>query len=157
MKLLVNSSNGYEIMNRSQQLLTKYLNDEKTHAAVNKKLLKKLNHMNHAINDGELAKAEIARVEPILVCFFILQNAKLRNFELHYNFFFTKLCDVNKFKELEMETDSLYLAFAEKEPEDCIRPQMKAEWEQLWSRGCTDCFTADAVGNFFARMCCNKH
>ena len=37
--------------------------------------------------------------------------------ELYYNFF-TKLCDVNKFEELEMDTDSLYLALAEKELED---------------------------------------
>ena len=33
--------------------------------------------------------------------------------ELHYNFF-DKLCDDNIFQELEMDTDSLYLALAEK-------------------------------------------
>ena len=33
--------------------------------------------------------------------------------ELYYNFF-TRSCDVNKFEELEMDTDSLYLALAEK-------------------------------------------
>ena len=46
--------------------------------------------------------------------------------ELYYNFF-TKFCDVGKFEELEMDTNSLYLALAEKELEDCIRPEMKAE------------------------------
>ena len=48
--------------------------------------------------------------------------------ELYYNFF-TKFCDVNKFEELEMDTDSLYVALAEKELEDCIGIEMRAEWQ----------------------------
>ena len=104
----------------------------------------------------ELAKAEIEHKEPIIVGFFILQYAKLRMLELYYNFF-TRFCDVNKFEELERDTDSLYLALAEKELEDCIRPEMKAEWQRLQSNDCVDNFTADAVANFFARTCCVKH
>ena len=46
--------------------------------------------------------------------------------ELHYNFF-DRFCDVNKFEELEMDTDSLYLALSEKELNDCIREESKAE------------------------------
>ena len=57
-----------------------------------------------------------------------------------------------------MDTYSLYLALAEKELEDCIRPKMKAKWERLRSKDCTDSFTADAVGaKFFPRRCCDKH
>ena len=76
--------------------------------------------------------------------------------ELYYNFF-TRFCDVNKFEVLEMDTDSLYLALAEKELEDCIRPGMRAEWQRLRSNDCVDSFTADAVENFFPRTCCVKH
>ena len=104
----------------------------------------------------ELAKAQIEHKEPIIVGLFILQYAKLRMLELYYNFF-TKLCDVNKFEELEMDTDSLYLALAEKELEDCIRPETKAEWQKLRSNDCVDSFTADAVANCFPRTCCVKH
>ena len=68
--------------------------------------------------------------------------------ELNYNFF-TFFCDVDKFEELEIDTDSLYLAFAEKELEDCIKPEMRAEWQKLRSIDCVDSFTADAVANFF--------
>ena len=71
--------------------------------------------------------------------------------------FFTKVWNVNKFKELELDTGSLYLAVAEKEVENCIRSEKKAEWEQLRSKGCTKSFLADAVGNFFPRICCDKH
>ena len=48
-----------------------------------------------------------------------------------YYKFFIRICDVYKFEELEMDTDSLYLVLAEKELEGCIRPEMKAEWQWL--------------------------
>ena len=104
----------------------------------------------------ELAKAQIEHKDPINVVFFILQHAKLRLLELYYNFF-TKFSHVNKFEELEMETDWLYLALAEEELEDCIRPEMRAEWQRLRSNDCVDIFTPDAVANFFPRTRCVKH
>ena len=59
--------------------------------------------------------------------------------------------------DLEMDTNSLYLALAEKELEDCIRPEMRAEWQRLQSNDCVDNFTADALAIFFSRPCCKKH
>ena len=156
MKLLANSSYGYQIMDRNQHTVTKYLSDEKTHPAINSKLFKKLDHVNNSLYEVELAKAQIEHKEPIIVGFFILQYAKLRMLELYYNFF-ARFCDVNKFEELEMDRDSLYLALAEKELEDCIRPEMRAEWQRLRSNDCVDNFTADPVANFFPRTCCVKH
>ena len=61
------------------------------------------------------------------------------------------------FEELEMDTDSLYIALAEKGQEDCLRPQMRAEWQMLQSNDCVDSFTADAVAKFFPETCCVKH
>ena len=40
MKILANSSYGYQIKDRSRRSVTRYLSDEKTHAANNSKLLK---------------------------------------------------------------------------------------------------------------------
>ena len=56
-----------------------------------------------------------------------------------------------------MDTDSLYLALAEKKLEDCIRPETRAEWQRLRSNDCVDSFTADAVANFCPTTCCVKH
>ena len=75
----------------------------------------------------ELVKSTIEHCEPIIVGFFILQNDKLRMLELYYNFF-DKFCDVKKFEGLEMDTDSLYLALAEEDLDDCILPSKRAEW-----------------------------
>ena len=126
MKLLANSSYCYQIKDSSRHTVTKYLSDEKTHAAINSKLFKKLDHVNNSLYEIDLAKAQIEYKEPIIVGFLILQYAKLRMLELYYNFF-TRFCDVNKFEEFELDTDSLYLALAEKVLEDCISPEMRAE------------------------------
>ena len=155
MKLLANSSYGYLIMDRSRHTVTKYLTDKKTHAAINSILIKKLDHVNNSLHEVELAKAQIEQKEPMIVGVFILQYAKLRMIELYYNFF-NRFCDVNKFEDLEMDTDSLYLALTEKELEDCIRPEARAEWQKLRSNDCVDGFSADAVANCFPTTCCVK-
>ena len=108
----------------------KYLSDKKTHAAIQSKLFKWLDHLNNSLYGVELAKAEIEHKEPIIVGFFIFQYAKLRLLELYYNFF-TRFCDANKFEELEMDADSLCPALAEKELEDCIGPETRTEWQKL--------------------------
>ena len=155
MKLLDNSSYGYQIIDRSRQTVTKYLTDEKILAANNSKLFRKLDQVNNYLYGVELAKAQLEYKEPIIVAFFILQYAKVRIFEL-YNNFSTKLCDVNMFEELEKDTDSLYLAPADKELEGCIRPGMRAEWQRFQSIDCVDCFTADALANIFPGTSCVK-
>ena len=80
--------------------------------------------------------------------FFILQNAKLRMLELYYNFF-KKFGDTDKYEELEMDTDSLYLALSEENLEDVILSEKRSEWNQMRSNDCTDNFTANATDNFF--------
>mgnify|MGYP005677424497 FL=1 len=143
-------------MDRSKHSITKYLCDEKTHKAINGKMFTRLNTINDNLYEVELAKKEIEHREPIIVGFFILQYAKLRMLELYYNFF-AKFCDVNKFEELEMDTDSLYLALAEEEVEDCVLPEKRDEWDQMRANDCNDEFRADALNNFFPRTCCSVH
>ena len=82
MKLLANSHYGYQIMDRSQHTVMKYLTDEKTHAAINSNLFKKLDHVNNSLYEVELAKAQIEHKEPIIVGSFIPQYAKVRMMEL---------------------------------------------------------------------------
>ena len=56
-----------------------------------------------------------------------------------------------------MDTDSLYLALSEKELDDCIREESKAEWGLLRTEDCKDDFTGNATTNFSPRTCCTKH
>ena len=106
-------------MDRYRHTITKYLNDEKTPKVINEPLFKRLNTVEKDLYEVKLLKSTIEHREPIIVRFFILQYAKLRMLELYYNFF-DKFCDVNKFEELEMDTDSFYLALAEENLYDSI-------------------------------------
>ena len=54
MKLLGNSSYGYQIMDRSSHTIIKYLNDEKTHKAINEPLFKRLNKVEKDLYEVEL-------------------------------------------------------------------------------------------------------
>ena len=65
MKLLANISYGYQIMYRSRHTVTKYLNDEKFHSAINHKLFKRLNFITDQLYEVELVKSEIEHREPI--------------------------------------------------------------------------------------------
>ena len=87
-------------------------------------MFKRLNHITHQLYGVELVKSETEHREPIIVGFFILQYAELRMLKLYYNFF-EKFCDTDKYEELEMDTDSLYLAL--ENLEDVILPKKRAE------------------------------
>ena len=156
MKFLANSSYGYQIMDPSRHTVTKYLNDEETHSAINNKLFKRLTFITDHLYEVELVKSENEHREPIIVGFFILQYAKLRMLELYY-YFFKKFCDTEKYDELEMDTDSLYLVLSEENLEDIILPEKRNEGEALRSRDCTDSFTSNATSIFFPRPYCSAH
>ena len=86
-KLPASRSFCYQIMDCSRHAVTRYKNDEKSHAAIKNKMLKRLGHINDQFYKVDLASTEIAHKESILVGFFILHYAKLRMLELYYNFF----------------------------------------------------------------------
>ena len=51
-------------MDRSRHTVTKYLNDEKTHSAINGKLFKRPNFINDQLYEVELVKSEIEHRDP---------------------------------------------------------------------------------------------
>ena len=73
-------------MDHNRHTVTKNINDEKTHAVINSKLFRKLNHVNIAIYDVELAKEEIEHKEPINVVSLNLQYAKLLMMKPYHKF-----------------------------------------------------------------------
>ena len=135
-KLLGNIPFGYQLQDRSKHTKTKYLGEEKkNHKATNNQFFKRLNCVAKKLYEVELVKSTMEHREPIIVGFFKLQYAKLRMLELYYNFF-DKICDVNKLEELELDTDSISLALAEEDLDDCILPSKRAELTERRSKGC---------------------
>ena len=156
MKLLANTPYENQIMDRSQHTVTKFLNVEKTHSAINSKMFKRLNHITDQLYEVELVKSEIEHREPIFAGFFILQYTKLRKLEFYY-IFFKKICDTDKYEELEMDTDCLYIALSAENLEDVNLPEKRSAWDQLRSENYTDNFTTNSTDNFFPKTCCNVH
>ena len=70
MKLLGNTTFGYQIIDRSRHRITKYLSDEKTHKAANEPLLKSLNTVDKDFYEVDLLKSTIEHRESIIVGFF---------------------------------------------------------------------------------------
>ena len=156
MKLLANSSYGYQIMNREKHRSTHYANDSNVDAYINKKTFYSYSTVADDVYEVTNYKGKVDHKEPIAVGFFILQYAKLRMLELYYNFL-VEYCDTSLFEEIEMDTDSLYLAMARPSIVDCIRPNMLEKWNFHRARDCRDDFEADAVANFLPRTCCDRH
>ena len=113
MKLLANSSNGCQFIDRKCYSITKYTNDEETHTEIHNKIFKRLGYISDHFYEVDLAKSEIEHRKPIIVVFFVLQYAKMRMLELYYKFF-SKFCDTDNYQEMEIDTDALYLPLAEK-------------------------------------------
>ena len=116
MKLLANSSYGYHIMDRSHHSVTRYMNDEKTHAAINNKKFKILVHINDELYEVELAKSEIKQSEPIIVGFFVPQYSKLRLLELYYSFLLQNFATLTTMRYKWITIHSIWL----KQKKNCM-------------------------------------
>ena len=90
MKLLGNSSYGYQFMDRSRHTITNYLRDENFHRATNEPMFKRLITVKKDLYEVELLKSSFEHRETMIVGFFILQYAKLRMLEC-WNFTITSL------------------------------------------------------------------
>ena len=105
-------------------------------------MFKRRNHITDHLYEVELVKSEIEHREQIIVGFFI----KVRMLEVFFNFF-TKFCDTDKYEELGLKTDCLYIALSKENWEDIFFPKKRPEWDQLCSKDCTDNFAANATDN----------
>ena len=113
MKLIGNSSYGYQIMDRSRRTKTKYTIGPDISKLVNNKFFKSFNDIDKNIFEVDFKNSTVEHKKPLVVGFFILQYAKLTMHELVKNFF-DRFCDSDKYEFIEMDTDSLYIAMSEK-------------------------------------------
>ena len=143
-------------MDRSRHSQTQYVGEATASTLINNKNFKDYNQITDQLFEVTNAKSKIVHKEPIVVGFFILQYAKLRMLELYYNFL-DKYCDKSKFVEIEMDTDSLYMAMSVDSVNQLVSEANNIEWMEIRSHDCRDDFEADAERNFFPRTCCRPH
>ena len=92
------------------------MNNEKTNVVINNNKLREnwgVSTFNFTRRSVPTLKSNLKNCRPIIVGFFVLQYAEMRKMNLYYNFF-ASICDSDKYDEIEMDTNSLVLALAEK-------------------------------------------
>ena len=136
--------------------LAKFLNDEKTPNALKRKMFKRPNHVTDQLYEVELVKSEIEHWEPIIAWFLNLKYGKRWNLKLYY-IFLQKFYDADKYKKLEMVTDSLHLVLSEGNLADVFPSEKRDEWNAMRLKGCTVDFNANALDNYFLRIKCRSY
>ena len=132
MKLIGNSSYGYQIMDRSRHTNTKYVKGSQVNKFINNRFFKTMNELPEQIYEVEMSKSRIDHKEPIIVGFFILQYAKLTMLQLKYNFF-SPFCDKNKY---EVKTSKLKWI-----PTVSTWPLMRKKLMKSFNQKCDQCGT----------------
>ena len=135
LKLIGNSAYGSMLMDSTKHRKVVYTTDEhEAHILANDKAFRQLSELGEGLFEFEMAKKSITLDLPIQIGFFILQYAKLRMLEFYYDCL-DRFIDRKNFQLVCMDTDSYYLALAEKDLESCIKPEMreiymkeKAKW-----------------------------
>jgi hypothetical protein len=156
MKLIGNSAYGRQIMDRSRHNDAIYCDSIDVDRQINNPLFKNINEIDDGVYELTTGKKLVKHAEPITLGFFILQYSKLHMLQLVHNFF-EKFCDRNLYQFIEMDTDSLYMALGRETIEECIKPEMKGEWDDIRNHDHRDNFRADGHLNFFPRTCCDEH
>ena len=143
MKLLADSSYGYQLMDLSPRTMTKYMNDEKTHSALNSKMFKRLNHITDQLFEVEMVEPEIEHREPMIVdfLFYIMLNRECWKFTIFSSKTFVTLTSMKSFKLTQ--TASIWLCRKETWK---MKLSLKSETSGIQSAlgDCTDPSTANA-------------
>ena len=156
-KLEGNSGYGSMIMDKAKHTDIMYVKGHgEAQLKINDPRFRKCQPIDDNLIEVEMAKRKIKFDLPIQIGYFILQYAKLRMLQFHYDFLL-EFCDPRGFQHVEMDTDSFYLALGGSTLMD-LMPLEKREifQKQVLGQCDTDSFEANEH-TYFPRECCDKH
>ena len=119
LKIVANSSHGYQNMDRGRPTVTNYLSDAKTHGAIKITKFKRLGYINDQLLEIELFKPGTQRTDSSRI--FYPAKYAIENSSALF-LLFDKYCDAAKNGKLEVDIDSFYLALSKRDVYGCIRP-----------------------------------
>ena len=153
MKLIGNSAYGSSIMDKEKHLSISYAKDERTASLkINCPRFKKLTELADNCYEVESFKRKIVMDVPIQLGYFVLQYAKLRMLEFHYDCI-DVLLDRSCYQLMETDTDSLYYALSGKTLDETIANEKRLEYH----RNVYDCCNDSSHPLWFPRKCCAAH
>ena len=124
-------------MDKSKHTSTTFAKEKNLQKHVNNPFLKDYDELNHKIYEVTKQKSKIVHDLPLQIGLAVYSYAKLRMLEF-WNFINTYLVN-DLYQFMEMDTDSLYIAFARDTIDECVKPELKVEWEtEKWEWFCSE-------------------
>ena len=133
MKLLGNSGYGKTITNKDNHRSIYFCDDHEAPKKVNEPHFRQLNLLQEDFYEVEMAKKVIKYDLPVQISFFVYQYAKLRMLQFYYDFL-DQYLDRKNYQYLEMDTDSAYIAIADKNIERLVKPHLKEQFYEEWNQ-----------------------
>ena len=125
-KLKGNCAYGRTIMNKAKHTKVSFSKEENLSKHVNSPFLKKFDELNEQIFEVEKLQKKIVHDLPAQIGLAVYSYAKLRMLEFWE--FINKYLVNDLYQLTEMDTDSLYIAFARETIDDCVKDELRAEW-----------------------------
>lgn len=125
-KLMGNSGYGGVLMDKSKHTNTSFGKENNLQNHTNNPFLKNYEELNHKIYEVTKEKSKIVHHLPLQIGLGVYSYAKLRMLEF-WNFINTYL-ENNLYRLMEMDTDSLYIAFTRDTIDECVKPELVAKW-----------------------------
>ena len=126
-KLMGNCGYGYTIMNRSNHTQTCFTDEKNLDNHTRNPFLKIYDELNENIYEVEKEKRTVRHDLPLHIGIAVYSYARLRMLEF-WKFINEHLTNV-LYQFMEMDTDSLYIAFARDTIDDCVKENKKNEWK----------------------------
>ena len=149
-KLMGNCGYGYTVMNRSNHTQTSFAKKKNLKNHTRNPLLKIYEELNEDIYEVEKEKRTIRHDLPLHVGVAVYSYAKLRMLEFWS--FIHKYLDNNLYQFMEMDTDSLYIAFAKEDIDQCVKEGLEESWKKekyKWfsseDEGCSFIFEGERI------------
>ncbi len=127
-KLMGNSSYGYTLMNKTNHTQTSFIKRKNLQKHIRNPFLKNSDELEGDIFEVEKGKRKIVHDLPIQIGLAVYSYAKLRMLEF-WKFINTYL-DNDLYQFMEMDTDSLYIAFARDTIDECVKKDLQEEWKK---------------------------
>ena len=115
-------------MDRTKHTTTSFVEEKNVPGHVNNPMFKTMNELNCGMYEVEKLKKKVKLDLPIQIGIAVYSYAKLRMLEFweFINKFIVNEC----YQLMEMDTDSLYIAFSKKTIDECVKPDLRDQWEK---------------------------
>ena len=122
-----NCGYGRTLMDISKHCATTFTSNENIQTHIKNPLFKTMEELNDNIFEVEKKKRKYVYNLPIQIGIAVYSYAKLSL--ISFWEFINKYLINDLYQIMECDTDSLYIAFARKSIDDCVKPHLKEEWK----------------------------